>query len=113
MPEVTIENVSLSFGDLKAISDVGFRIEKNEILSIIGPNGAGKTSLLNCISGYYTPQHGTLSFNGHKLNKMAIHERTQMGIARTFQNVELFNGLSALDFYHKSGGSEVLCGGVS
>ena len=97
MPDVTIENVSLSFGDLKAISDVGFRIEKNEILSIIGPNGAGKTSLLNCISGYYTPQKGTLSFNGQKLNKLAIHKRTQMGIARTFQNVELFNGLSALD----------------
>jgi branched-chain amino acid transport system ATP-binding protein len=97
MPDVTIENVSLSFGDLKAISDVGFRMEKNEILSIIGPNGAGKTSLLNCISGYYTPQHGTLSFNGQKLNKLAIHKRTQMGIARTFQNVELFNGLSALD----------------
>jgi branched-chain amino acid transport system ATP-binding protein len=97
MPELVIENVSLSFGDLKAIDDVGFRVEKNEIISIIGPNGAGKTSLLNCISGYYKPQRGTLSFNGKQLNKTPIFERTKMGIARTFQNVELFNGLSALD----------------
>ncbi len=97
MPELVIENVSLSFGDLKAIDDVGFRIDKNEIVSIIGPNGAGKTSLLNCLSGYYRPQRGTMVFNGTKLNDVPIYKRTQMGIARTFQNVELFNGLSALD----------------
>jgi len=97
MPELVINNVSLSFGELKAIDDVSFLVDKNEIVSIIGPNGAGKTSLLNTINGYYTPQHGTISFNGQQLNKMAIHKRTQMGIARTFQNVELFGGLSALD----------------
>ena len=66
MPELVIENVTLSFGQLKAIDDVSFRIEKNEILSIIGPNGAGKTSLLNCISGYYKPQEGMISFNHKK-----------------------------------------------
>ncbi len=97
MPEVILENISLSFGDLKAIDDVSLRIDKNEILSIIGPNGAGKTSLLNCISGYYKPQMGTMSYNGKNMGKMPIYERTKMGIARTFQNVELFNGLSALD----------------
>ena len=97
MPELILENINLSFGDLKAIDDVSFRVEKNEILSIIGPNGAGKTSLLNCISGYYKPQRGTLSFNGEKLGNVPIYQRTKLGIARTFQNVELFNGLTALD----------------
>jgi branched-chain amino acid transport system ATP-binding protein len=87
----------LSFGDLKAIDDVSFRVEKNEILSIIGPNGAGKTCLLNCISGYYKPQKGVISFNGHELGNLSIYKRTKLGISRTFQNVELFNGLSALD----------------
>lgn len=97
MPEVILENICLNFGELKALDDVSFRLEKNEILSIIGPNGAGKTSLLNCISGYYHPQNGRMSFNGSDLLKMPIYLRTKMGIARTFQNVELFNGLSALD----------------
>ena len=97
MPEVILENICLNFGLLKAIDDVSFRLEKNEILSIIGPNGAGKTSLLNCISGYYHPQKGKMTFNGNDLLKMPIYLRTKMGIARTFQNVELFNGLSALD----------------
>jgi len=97
MPELILENINLSFGDLKAIDDVSFRVEKNEILSIIGPNGAGKTSLLNCISGHYKPQQGTLSFNGEKLGNVPIYQRTKLGIARTFQKVELFNGLTALD----------------
>jgi branched-chain amino acid transport system ATP-binding protein len=97
MPELILENISLSFGDLKAIDDVSFRVEKNEILSIIGPNGAGKTSLLNCINGYYKPQQGAMSFNGKKLGKLPIYQRTELGIARTFQKIELFNGLSALD----------------
>jgi branched-chain amino acid transport system ATP-binding protein len=97
MPELILENINLSFGDLKAIDDVSIRVEKNEILSIIGPNGAGKTCLLNCISGYYRPQQGVLSFNGKKLEHLPIHKRTKLGIGRTFQNVELFNGLTALD----------------
>jgi branched-chain amino acid transport system ATP-binding protein len=97
MPELIIENIGLSFGDLKALDDVSVGLERNEILSIIGPNGAGKTSLLNCISGYYRPQQGVISFDGKTLRDVPIHKRTQLGIARTFQNVELFNGLSALD----------------
>jgi branched-chain amino acid transport system ATP-binding protein len=97
MPDLLIENVSLEFGSLKALDNVSFRVERNEIVSIIGPNGAGKTSLLNCISGYYRPQEGTLAFEGVDLGSLRIHQRTKMGIARTFQNVELFNGLTALD----------------
>jgi branched-chain amino acid transport system ATP-binding protein len=92
-----LDSIKLSFGDLKAIDDVSFRVEKNQILSIIGPNGAGKTSLLNCLSGYYKPQQGNIYFNGEKLGNMPIYQRTKLGIARTFQNVELFNGLTALD----------------
>jgi len=95
--DLLIENISLGFGSLKALDNVSFRVERNEILSIIGPNGAGKTTLLNCISGYYKPQQGNLSFEGVDLRKLTIHERTKLGIARTFQNVELFNGLTTLD----------------
>lgn len=95
--DLLIENISLAFGSLKALDNVSFRVERNEILSIIGPNGAGKTALLNCISGYYKPQQGNLSFEGVDLKKLTIHERTELGIARTFQNVELFNGLNTLD----------------
>jgi branched-chain amino acid transport system ATP-binding protein len=97
MPELVLDSISLSFGELKAIDDVTVELKKDEILSIIGPNGAGKTCLLNCISGYYKPQRGTISFNGEKLNNVAIFERTKLGIGRTFQNVELFNGMSVLD----------------
>lgn len=97
MPDLLIENLSLEFGSLKALDDVSFRVERNEILSIIGPNGAGKTSLLNCISGYYKPQKGTVFFERIDLGSLRIPERTKLGIARTFQNVELFNGLTALD----------------
>ncbi len=95
--DLLIENISLEFGSLKALDNVSFRVERNEILSIIGPNGAGKTALLNCISGYYKPQQGNVSFEGVDLGKLTIHERTKLGIARTFQNVELFNGLTTLD----------------
>ncbi len=97
MSGLIVENICLSFGELRAINNVSFKIEKNEILSIIGPNGAGKTSLLNCISGYYKPQEGEIIFNDINLKNMPIYERTKLGIARTFQNVELFNGLTALD----------------
>lgn len=97
MPDLIVEDITLSFGDLKAIDDLSFRVEKNEILSIIGPNGAGKTCLMNCISGYYKPQRGLISFNGRNLERVPIYQRTKLGIGRTFQNVELFNGMTALD----------------
>lgn len=97
MFELAIDDVTLRFGGLTALDAVGFRLQRNEIMTIIGPNGAGKTSLLNCINGFYRAQEGRIFFNGLDLGKMPIHKRTQHGIARTFQNIELFNGLTALE----------------
>jgi branched-chain amino acid transport system ATP-binding protein len=94
---LSIENVSLSFGGVKAISDVSFDIRKGEIRAIIGPNGAGKTSMLNVINGFYTPQQGRITFRGETRRKMRPHEAATGGIARTFQNVALFRGMTALD----------------
>jgi branched-chain amino acid transport system ATP-binding protein len=94
---LSVENVSLAFGGVKAISDVSFDIRKGEIRAIIGPNGAGKTSLLNVINGFYTPQHGRITFRGETREKMRPHEAASGGIARTFQNVALFKGMTALD----------------
>jgi branched-chain amino acid transport system ATP-binding protein len=94
---LAVENVSLSFGGVKAISDVSFDIRKGEIRAIIGPNGAGKTSMLNVINGFYTPQLGRITFKGQTRRKMRPHEAAEGGIARTFQNVALFKGMTALD----------------
>jgi branched-chain amino acid transport system ATP-binding protein len=94
---LALENVSLAFGGVKAISDVSFDIRKGEIRAIIGPNGAGKTSLLNVINGFYTPQQGRITFRGETREKMRPHEAASGGIARTFQNVALFKGMTALD----------------
>lgn len=92
-----IRNVSLSFGGLKAVSDISFDVAKGEIRAIIGPNGAGKTSMLNIINGFYTPQEGTITFKGTTRHKMRPHEAAAGGIARTFQNVALFKGMTTLD----------------
>jgi branched-chain amino acid transport system ATP-binding protein len=97
MTELILEKVSLSFGGLTALDQVSLKVSHPEILAIIGPNGAGKTSLLNCINGFYKPQEGSLSFNGQDLGKMPIYKRVEQGIARTFQNIELFNGLTTLE----------------
>jgi branched-chain amino acid transport system ATP-binding protein len=94
---LAIENVSLSFGGVKAIRDVSFDIRKGEIRAIIGPNGAGKTSMLNVINGFYTPQAGRITFKGQTRSKMRPHDAAAGGIARTFQNVALFRGMTALD----------------
>jgi branched-chain amino acid transport system ATP-binding protein len=94
---LSVEGVSLSFGGVKAISDVSLDIRKGEIRAIIGPNGAGKTSMLNVINGFYTPQRGRITFKGHTRSKMKPYEAAQGGIARTFQNVALFRGMTALD----------------
>jgi branched-chain amino acid transport system ATP-binding protein len=94
---LAVENVSLSFGGVKAISDVSFDIRKGEIRAIIGPNGAGKTSMLNVINGFYTPQKGRITFKGKTRSKMRPHEAAEGGIARTFQNVALFRGMTSLD----------------
>ena len=94
---LSVENVSLSFGGVKAVSDVSFNIRKGEIRAIIGPNGAGKTSMLNIINGFYQPQQGSITFKGDTRTKMRPHEAASGGIARTFQNVALFRGMSTLD----------------
>ena len=92
-----VEDVSLSFGGVNAVSDVSFNIRKGEIRAIIGPNGAGKTSMLNVINGFYQPQQGRITFKGETRSKMRPYEAAHGGIARTFQNVALFRGMTALD----------------
>jgi branched-chain amino acid transport system ATP-binding protein len=94
---LAVENVSLSFGGIKAIRDVSFDIRKGEIRAIIGPNGAGKTSMLNVINGFYHPQQGRITFKGETRRQMRPVDAAYGGIARTFQNVALFRGMSALD----------------
>jgi branched-chain amino acid transport system ATP-binding protein len=94
---LSVENVSLAFGGVKAISGVSFEIRKGEIRAIIGPNGAGKTSMLNVINGFYQPQDGRITFKGKTRSKMRPYEAARGGIARTFQNVALFKGMTALD----------------
>ena len=94
---LAVENVSLSFGGVKAITDVSFDIKRGEIRAIIGPNGAGKTSMLNVINGFYHPQLGRIAFKGQTRSRMKPHEAARQGIARTFQNVALFKGMTTLD----------------
>ncbi len=94
---LAVENVSLSFGGVKAVTNVSFDIRKGEIRAIIGPNGAGKTSMLNIINGFYQPQLGRISFKGVTRSKMRPYEAAYGGIARTFQNVALFRGMTVLD----------------
>jgi len=94
---LSVDNVTLTFGGVKAISDISFNIHKGEIRAIIGPNGAGKTSMLNVINGFYHPQKGVISYKGKKRKRMKPYQAASSGIARTFQNVALFSGMSTLD----------------
>ncbi|WP_159588509.1 ABC transporter ATP-binding protein [Chelativorans xinjiangense] len=91
------KNISLAFGGVKALTDISLNILKGEIRAIIGPNGAGKTSMLNVVNGFYTPQHGSIVFRGRERRAMKPHHAVGQGIARTFQNVALFKGMSTLD----------------
>jgi len=97
MTYLSVSDVTLTFGGLNALSNVNLKIEPNLITSIIGPNGAGKTSLLNCISGFYHPTQGDVYFGEKRLTHASPHQVSKMGIARAFQNLELFSGLSVLD----------------
>lgn len=92
-----INDVSLSFGGVKALSDVTLEIPHNQILAVIGPNGAGKTALLNCITGFYKPQKGEIYFEGRKITRERPDRLARLGIARTFQNIELYTGLTTQD----------------
>jgi branched-chain amino acid transport system ATP-binding protein len=91
------DGISLAFGGVKALTDISVEIRRHEILAIIGPNGAGKTSMLNVVNGFYHPQHGTITFKGETRRRMRPHEAAAQGIARTFQNVALFKGMTTLD----------------
>ena len=92
-----VKNISLSFGGVKAITDISFDIFEHEIRALIGPNGAGKSSLLNCINGIYKPQEGQILFKGEVLDKITPNFIAQKGISRTFQNLALFKRMSVLD----------------
>jgi branched-chain amino acid transport system ATP-binding protein len=92
-----VDDISLSFGGVKAIQNISFDITKGEIRAIIGPNGAGKTSMLNVINGFYHPQEGTITFLGEERRNMRPYKAASQGISRTFQNVALFTGMSTLD----------------
>ena len=94
---LSVDHISLSFGGVRALEDINFDIRKKEIFAIIGPNGAGKTSMLNVINGFYHPQQGEIHFKGLHRKQMRPHEAAVQGIARTFQNVALFKGMSTLN----------------
>jgi branched-chain amino acid transport system ATP-binding protein len=115
-PQLQVANVHLNFGGIQALMDVSFEVFDGEIFSIIGPNGAGKTCILNCLSGFYKPQRGELFFEDVNLAPLKPHQRSALGIGRTFQNIELFRNMTVLDnillgrhLYLKSG---VLSGGI-
>src|SRR5690606_29447738 len=92
-----LKNISLSFGGVKALTDISFNVREHEIRAIIGPNGAGKSSMLNVINGVYTPQEGSIELDGVRFSKMNPRRAAEMGVARTFQNLALFKGMSVLD----------------
>jgi branched-chain amino acid transport system ATP-binding protein len=92
-----VKNISLRFGGVKALTDISFNVKEHEIRAIIGPNGAGKSSMLNCINGVYTPQEGNITFRGKTFSHMDSRQVAEMGVARTFQNLALFKGMSVID----------------
>jgi len=94
---LAVENISLAFGGVQALADISFDVREHEVRAIIGPNGAGKSSLLNVINGVYHPQQGTITFMGEKRHQMDPHKVASQGVARTFQNIALFKGMSVLD----------------
>ncbi len=97
MPELVVDHVTLTFGGLNALTDVSLRVPETGITSVIGPNGAGKTSLLNCVSGFYQPTRGEIRFGEKRVSGTSPHNVTRLGIARAFQNLELFRGLTVVE----------------
>ncbi len=96
-PILEVNNISLTFGGVKAITDTSFNVLEHEVRAIIGPNGAGKSSMLNCINGIYKPEQGTVSFRGQQIPDITPNIMAQMGLSRTFQNLALFKRMSVLD----------------
>ncbi len=95
--KIRIDNLSLSFGGIRALNDISLEVREHEILAIIGPNGAGKTCLLNCISGFYKPQSGEIYLEDERITRIRPDKAAKLGLARTFQNIELYTGLSTQD----------------
>jgi len=108
-----LQNISLSFGGVKALTDISFNVREHEIRSIIGPNGAGKSSMLNVINGVYHPQQGRIVFHGETRRDMDPHKAASQGIARTFQNIALFKGMSVLDNIMTGRNLKMKCGLLS
>ncbi len=96
-PILEVRNVSLQFGGVKALMDVNFEVRTGELFSIIGPNGAGKTSMLNCVSGRYSPTAGSIHFKGREITRLTPSQRAALGLGRTFQNLALFSHMTVLD----------------
>ncbi|MBL8160528.1 MAG: ABC transporter ATP-binding protein [Anaerolineae bacterium] len=96
-PKLHVQSISLSFGGIRALTEVDFRVRKGEILAVIGPNGAGKTSLINSINGFYTPQTGAIILDGQNITALPAYKRAQLGISRTFQNIALYTNMTTLD----------------
>ena len=94
--ELEVKDLTLRFGGITAVNRVNLTVQTGELVAVIGPNGAGKTSLLNCITGYYKPQEGQIFFNGHEITRHSTHHLTKLGIGRTYQNIELFPGMTVL-----------------
>lgn len=92
-----VDDISLSFGGIKALQNVSFEVHEGEIFAVIGPNGAGKTSLINSINGFYTPQQGRIVFEGKELSNIPPYRRAKLGISRTFQNIALYTNATVLD----------------
>jgi branched-chain amino acid transport system ATP-binding protein len=97
MAHLELKNLELSFGGLRALRDVSFEVDSGELFALIGPNGAGKTTIFNCISGLYRPDRGEIRFGGTQLVGLKPHRIARLGVARTFQNIELFAQMTTLD----------------
>ena len=97
MSKLHVQDISLSFGGIKALQNVDFKVNEGEILAVIGPNGAGKTSLINSINGFYRPQTGKIIYEGKNISELPPYKRAQLGISRTFQNIALYTNMTALD----------------
>ena len=96
-PILKLDDIHMYFGKVEALKNINVEVRQGQIYSIIGPNGAGKTVMMNCISGLYSPQKGSITFKNTLVNKFKPHKRAEMGIARTFQKIELFGGMTVLD----------------
>ncbi len=112
-PILQVDGLTLAFGGIRALDDVSLAVPRGGITAIIGPNGAGKTSLFNAISGFYRPQAGRVAFDGRDITRLPAHRRAELGLARTFQNVALFRGMSVLDNIRLGGHHRLASGALS